>query len=31
MVEQIFLELDTFLAGEPQHDDQALLAFEVTD
>ena len=31
MVEQIFVELDTFLAGEPQHDDQALLAFEVTD
>jgi sigma-B regulation protein RsbU (phosphoserine phosphatase) len=31
MVEQIFLELDAFLAGEPRHDDQALLAFEVTD
>ena len=31
MVENVFTELDTFLNGEPQNDDQALLALEVTE
>ena len=31
MVESVFTELDAFLDGEPQNDDQALLALEVTE
>lgn len=31
MVESVFAELDAFLNGEPQNDDQALLALEVTE
>jgi two-component system, sensor histidine kinase ChiS len=31
MVESVFAELDAYLNGEPQNDDQALLALEVTE
>jgi phosphoserine phosphatase RsbU/P len=31
MVENVFCELDQFLAGEPRRDDQAMLALEVTE
>jgi phosphoserine phosphatase RsbU/P len=31
MVEEGFAQLDEFLQGEPQRDDQALLAMEITD
>jgi phosphoserine phosphatase RsbU/P len=31
MVDNLFREVDQFLAGEPQRDDQALLALEVID
>lgn len=31
MVENLFYEVDQFIAGEPQRDDQAMLALEVTE
>jgi serine phosphatase RsbU (regulator of sigma subunit) len=31
MVENLFSEVDQFLAGEPRRDDQAMLALEITD
>jgi len=31
MVENVFYEVDQFLAGEPRRDDQAMLALEVTE
>jgi sigma-B regulation protein RsbU (phosphoserine phosphatase) len=31
MVQNVFSELDRFLAGAPQRDDQAMLALEVTE
>jgi hypothetical protein len=31
MVENVFRELDQFVAGEPRRDDQAMLALEVTE
>jgi sigma-B regulation protein RsbU (phosphoserine phosphatase) len=31
MVKRLFHELDRFIAGAPQRDDQAMLAMEVTE
>jgi hypothetical protein len=31
MVQKVFAQLDQFLQGEPQSDDQALLAMEITE
>jgi serine phosphatase RsbU (regulator of sigma subunit) len=31
MVEQVFREVDQFIVGESQRDDQAMLALEVTE
>jgi sigma-B regulation protein RsbU (phosphoserine phosphatase) len=31
MVQKVFAQLDQFLQGKPQSDDQALLAMEITE